>query len=104
MAGASSLPAVFALLCAITYHHYDVVYGFRHRGVPLPRWVAGGRRRLGRAAAARARAAGRRRAAGRLLRHGRAVAVLFIGVTVAQWRHFGRGERPVYDDEEDEDD
>ena len=33
-----------------------------------------------------------------------AVAALFIGVTIAQWRHIGRGERPVYDDEEDEDD
>ena len=44
VSGASSLPAVFALLCAITYHHYDVVYGLRHRGVPLPRVVqaAGG--------------------------------------------------------------
>jgi hypothetical protein len=32
------------------------------------------------------------------------VAALFIGVTISQWRHIGRGERPVYDDEEDEDD
>jgi hypothetical protein len=31
------------------------------------------------------------------------VAALFIGVTIAQWRHIGRAERPVYDDEEDED-
>ena len=33
-----------------------------------------------------------------------AIAALFIGVTIAQWRHIGRAERPVYDDEEDEDD
>ena len=32
------------------------------------------------------------------------VAALFIGATISQWRHIGRGERPVYDDEEDEDD
>jgi Family of unknown function (DUF5941) len=104
VAGDSSLPAVFALLCAITYHHYDVVYGLRHRGVPLPRWAqaAGGgwdgRLLLGLV----------------LLLVGAlpagfwvmavAVAALFIGVTIAQWRHIGRGAQPVYDDEEDEDD
>lgn len=104
VAGDSSLPAAFALLCAITYHHYDVVYGFRHRGVPLPRWAqaAGGgwdgRLLLGLV----------------LLLVGAlpagfyvmavAVAALFIGVTIAQWRHIGRGAQPVYDDEEDEDD
>jgi hypothetical protein len=104
VAGASSLPAVFALLCAITYHHYDVVYGLRHRGIPLPRAVQAigggwdGRLLLGLV----------------LLLVGAlpggfyamtvAVAVLFIGATVSQWRHIGRGERPVYDDEEDEDD
>ena len=32
-------PAAFALLCAITYHHYENVYGFRHRGVRPPAWV-----------------------------------------------------------------
>jgi hypothetical protein len=104
VAGDDSLPAVFALLCAITYHHYDVVYGYRHRGVPLPRWAraAGGgwdgRLLLGLV----------------LLLVGAlpagfyvmavAVATLFIGVTIAQWRHIGRGAQPVYDDEEDEDD
>ena len=104
VAGASSLPAVFALLCAITYHHYDVVYGLRHRGVPLPRVVqaAGGgwdgRLLLGLV----------------LLLVGAlpagfyvmavAVAALFIGVSIAQWSHIGRGAQPVYDDEEDEDD
>lgn len=104
VAGDASLPAAFALLCAITYHHYDVVYGFRHRGLPLPRaaQAAGGgwdgRLLLGLAL---------------LLVGGLpagfyamavAVAALFIGITVSQWRHIGRGERPLYDDEEDEDD
>lgn len=104
VAGASSLPAVFALLCAITYHHYDVVYGFRHRGGPLPRW----------AQAAGGGWDGRLLLALVLLLVGAlpagfyvtavAVAALFIGVTIAQWRHIGRTERPLYDDEEDEDD
>lgn len=104
VAGASSLPAVFALLCAITYHHYDVVYGLRHRGVPLPRAVQ----------AAGGGWDGRLLLALVLLLAGAlpggfyamaaAVAALFIGTTISQWRHIGRGERPVYDDEEDEDD
>ena len=104
VAGASSLPAVFALLCAITYHHYDVVYGYRHRGIPLPRWAqaAGGgwdgRLLLGLALLL----AGALPAGFAVMAV--AVAALFIGVTIAQWRHIGRGERPVYDDEEDEDD
>lgn len=104
VAGDSSLPAAFALLAAITYHHYDVVYGYRHRGVPLPRWAqaAGGgwdgRLLLGLVLlAAGALPAG-------FYVMAVAVAALFIGVTIVQWRHIGRGERPVYDDEEDEDD
>ena len=65
VAGEDALPATFALLCAITYHHYETVYGLRHRGVAPPSWVnavAGGwDGRL----VARRRAARRRRAAGR---------------------------------------
>jgi hypothetical protein len=104
VAGDASLPAVFTLLCAITYHHYDVVYGFRHRGVPLPRWVQAvgggwdGRLLLGLVLLlAGALPAGFYATAA-------AVAALFIGTTISQWRHIGRAERPVYDDEEDEDD
>lgn len=104
VAGASSVPAVFTLLCAITYHHYDVVYGLRHRGIPLPRVVqaAGGgwdgRLLLGLVLLLAGALPG-----GFYVMAG-AVAGLFIGVTISQWRHIGRGERPVYDDEEDEDD
>ena len=43
VAGPSSLPAAFALLCAIAYHHYDIVYGRRHRGRVPPQ----GLQRLG---------------------------------------------------------
>jgi hypothetical protein len=104
VAGSSSLAAGFALLSAITYHHYDVVYGLRHRGVSVPRWaqVAGGGWD------------GRLLVALGLLLAGAlpagfyvmavAVGALFIAVTVAQWRHLVRREQPVYDDEEDEDD
>jgi Family of unknown function (DUF5941) len=102
VAGASSLPAAFAVLCAITYHHYDVVYGLRHRGVALPRWVQ----------AAGGGWDGRLLVSAVLLLAGALpagffvmavlVAVLFVGETVAEWRHLGRAQRPVYDDEEDE--
>lgn len=45
VAGGSSLPAAFALLAAIVFRHYDLVYRQRHRGVTSPAWldlVAGG--------------------------------------------------------------
>jgi hypothetical protein len=104
VAGASSLPAVFALLCAITYHHYDVVYGFRHRGVPLPRAVqAAGGGWDGRLLLALVLLLVGALPAGFYAMAG-VVAGLFIATTVSQWRHIGRGQQPVYDDEEDEDD
>jgi hypothetical protein len=31
-----------------------------------------------------------------------ALAVLFAGETIAEWRHIGRAQRPLYDDEEDD--
>ena len=37
LAGPSAVPAAFALLLAITYRHYDIVYRLRHRGVTPPR-------------------------------------------------------------------
>ena len=40
LAGASALPAAFALLCAITFRHYDAFYRSRQRGDPPPPWVA----------------------------------------------------------------
>ena len=102
VAGGAAEPATFALLCAITYHHYDTVYGLRHRGVTPPEWVnavAGGWD--GRLVVARG-PAGRRRAAGRVLGPAALLAVLFVCETVAEWRRFHAGEQPVYDDEEDE--
>jgi hypothetical protein len=39
LAGASALPAAFALLAAIAFRQYDIVYRPRYQGVPVPRWV-----------------------------------------------------------------
>jgi hypothetical protein len=104
VAGGDAEPATFALLCAITYHHYENVYGLRHRGVTPPAWVSAvalgwdGRLLLGVVLLlAGGLPAGFYVAAGLL-------AVLFVGETVAEWRRFRLGEQPVYDDEEDEDD
>jgi hypothetical protein len=38
-AGPSSAPAAFALLGALAFRHYDLVYRLRHQGVPPPSWL-----------------------------------------------------------------
>jgi hypothetical protein len=104
VAGDDSLPAAFALLSAITYHHYENVYGLRHRGVrPPARISAAGGGWDGRLVlavvllVAGALPAGFYALAGLLTG-------LFVGETVREWRRFRLGQAPVYDDEEDEDD
>ena len=102
VAGGAAEPATFALLCAITYHHYETVYGLRHRGVTPPGWVnavAGGwDGRL--VAGVVLLVAGALPAAFWIL--AALLAVLFVSETVAEWRRFHAGAQPVYDDEEDE--
>jgi hypothetical protein len=102
VAADDALPATFALLCVVTYHHYENVYGLRHRGEPTPaRITAAGLGWDGRLAlgvvllVAGALPAGFYVLAGLL-------AVLFVGETVRGWRRFRLGQAPVYDDEEDE--
>jgi Family of unknown function (DUF5941) len=100
--GGDSEPAAFVLLCAITYHHYENVYGLRHRGEPTPARVTAaglgwdGRLVLGVVLlVAGALPAGFYALAGLL-------AGLFVGETIRGWRRFRLGQAPVYDDEEDE--
>ena len=38
--GASAYPAAFALIFALQFRHYDLVYRLRHRGVVPARWVS----------------------------------------------------------------
>lgn len=38
--GASAYPAAYALLAALTFRHYDLVYRLRHRGVQPARWLS----------------------------------------------------------------
>jgi hypothetical protein len=103
LAGASSQPAAFALLCALAFRHYDLVYRLRHQGVTPPRWVGNlaggwdGRLVLGYILlVAGALPAGFFVAAGLL-------AIVFVAESIAGWRRFGRAQQPAtYEDEEDE--
>jgi hypothetical protein len=102
VAGGSSQPAAFALICALAFRHYDLVYRFRHQGRMAPTWVGvvglgwDGRLIIGYVLlAAGALPAGYYALAA-------IFAVLFAGESIASWRHFGRAEQPApYDDEED---
>jgi hypothetical protein len=38
--GASAYPAAYALIAALTFRHYDLVYRLRHRGVVPAPWVS----------------------------------------------------------------
>ena len=95
-------PAAFALLCAITYHHYENVYGFRHRGEPTPaRITAAGLGWDGRLVLAVVMLVAGALPAGFYVLAG-LLAWLFVGETIRGWRRFRLGQAPVYDDEEDE--
>jgi hypothetical protein len=101
--GASAFPAVFALLGALAFRHYDLVYRLRHRGETPPAWLnalAGGWEiRL--LAAALLLAVGALPAA-----YWVAAAVygtVFVAESAAGWATFSRARRPIlYEDEEDE--
>jgi uncharacterized protein DUF5941 len=103
LAGEDSQPAAFALICALAFRHYDLVYRLRHLGTAPPRWLGDlalgwdGRLVLGYILlVAGALPAGFFIAAGLL-------GAAFVTESVAGWRRFGRAPQPVtYEDEEDE--
>jgi hypothetical protein len=94
----------FALLAALAFRHYDLVYRLRHRAEVPPGWLnllaLGWEGRLLLAwvlLAVDALPEGMFIWAGLL-------AVVSVAETVVAWRHFGRAYRPAeYDDVEDED-
>lgn len=97
-----ALPAAFALVVALAYRHYDLVYRLRHRGVTPPRWVdlAGlgweGRLLLGWALLV----AGALPAAFFVL--AAILGVVFVGESIAGWMRGDRRQTAVYEEEEDE--
>jgi hypothetical protein len=101
--GPDAYPAAFALLAALTFRHYDLVYRLRHRGVVPARWVS----RLsggwdGRLVVAFVLLAAGALPAGYFVAAG-VLGVAFVGEAVYGWLAVGRVQRPLeYEDEEDE--
>jgi hypothetical protein len=102
LAGGSGPAAAFALLAALAFRHYDLVYRLRYQGVPPPRWVgdlAGGWE-------------GRLLAGWMLLVVDAApgffalaavLGALFVGESIASWTRIQRARAVVaYEDEEAE--
>jgi hypothetical protein len=102
-AGPSSAPAAFALLAAVAFRQYDLVYRLRYQGVTAPSWIGdlGGGwdgRLLGGFVLLTAGAlpAGYFVAAGVL-------GTLLVGESVSGWAKLRRAPGPaLYEDEEDE--
>jgi hypothetical protein len=103
IAGGAAPAAAFALLAALAFRHYDLVYGLRHRADVPPPWLN----------ALAAGWEGRLVIAWLLLVLGALPTGFFVwagllgaaelAATVSAWRHFERGRRPAeYDDAEDE--
>ena len=101
--GPDAYPAAFALLAALTFRHYDLVYRLRHRGVVPARWVS----RLsggwdGRLIVAFVLLAAGALPAGYFVAAG-VLAAAFVSEAVYGWLAIGRVQRPLeYEDEEDE--
>jgi hypothetical protein len=101
--GASAYPAAYALIAALTFRHYDLVYRLRHRGVLPARWVTAlslgwdGRLVL----AYGLLVAGALPAGFYVV--GGVLGAAFVGEAVVGWAVVGRVEEPLGDeDEEDE--
>ena len=103
LAGSGAVPSAFALLAALAFRHYDIVYRLRYQGVAPPEWLrmlAGGwdgRLLVGWAFLATGALPGAFFVLAALL------ALVFTAESVAGWLRFTRAERPsLYADEEDE--
>jgi hypothetical protein len=103
LAGPSALPAAFALLAALAFRHYDLIYRVRLAGSAPPSWVS----------ALSLGWEGRLLGAYVLLLTGAVtvgffvaagvLAAVFVGESAVSWLAAGRMEQPLdYEDEEDE--
>jgi hypothetical protein len=100
--GESAYPAAFALLGALAFRHYDLVYRLRHRGVQPARWVTA----LSLGWDGRVVLAYALLVAGALPAGFFVLAAVFgaafVGEAVYGWVVVGRVEHPLDDDEEDD--
>ena len=103
LAGDDSLPAAFALICAIAYRHYDDVYRLRTQGTPPARWVAA----LGGGWDGRLVIAYVLLVAGALPAGFYVLAavlgIAFAGESIVSWLRFSASARPILDEDEEED-
>jgi hypothetical protein len=103
-AGVSSQAAAFALIAALAFRHYDLVYRPRYQGVAPPPWlevVAGGWE--GRLVLAAALLAAGALPAG-LFILAAALGALFVAECVMSWVRLSARPVSIYEDEEDEGD
>jgi len=102
LAGPSAYPAAYALLAALAFRHYDLVYRLRHRAEVPPRWLnllAGGWE--GRLILTYALYVAGALPAAFFIWAG-LLAVVSVGETIAAWRAFERARRPaLYEDDEE---
>jgi uncharacterized protein DUF5941 len=100
--GASAYPAAYAILAALAFRHYDLVYRLRHRGVMPARWVNA----LSLGWDGRLLLAYLLLVLGTLPAGFYAMAIVlgvaFVAEAVYGWVVVGRVEKPMDDDEEDE--
>jgi hypothetical protein len=100
--GESAYPATYALLGALAFRHYDLVYRLRHRGVVPARWVSA----LSLGWDGRLVLAFVLLVAGALPDGFWVLAAVFgaafVGEAVYGWVVIGRVEQPLGDDEEDD--
>jgi hypothetical protein len=103
VAGPDAYPAAFALLAALTFRHYDLVYRLRHRGVVPARWVSAlGLGWDGRLLLAVILLVAGALPAGYFVLAG-VLGVAFVAEAAYGWLAVGLVQRPLeYEDEEDE--
>jgi Family of unknown function (DUF5941) len=103
LAGGSGPAAAFALLAAVAFRHYDLVYRLRYQGTPPPRWVgnvAGGWE--GRLIAGWVLLATDALPAG-FFTLAAVLGAVFVGESIASWTRIQRDRAVVeYEDEEAE--
>ena len=101
--GPSAYPAAFALLAALAFRHYDLVYRLRNLGRPPARWAG----RLAGGWELRLLAALGLLAAGALPTGYYAAAVVlgtvFVAESAADWRRGGAAQTLGFDDDDEED-
>jgi predicted outer membrane lipoprotein len=102
LAGGSSRAAAFAVICALAFRHYDLVYRSRHQGMSPPVWVSlfglgwEGRLILGWVLLALGALPAGYFVLAALF------AAVFVGESIASWLRFGQTQQPVlYDNEEE---